>query len=62
MEMTRRQFIEKLIAAGPIAAAGLWWLAKKASPRRFIRAVRNNNYPGKLRAFEDIFNKNQWSG
>ncbi len=60
--MTRRKFIEKLIKAGAVIIAGGWRLTKKASPRRFVRAVRLKKYPGSLRALRNICKQDKWSG
>jgi hypothetical protein len=60
--MTRRKFVEKLIKAGSAVIVGTCWLAKKASPRRFVRAVRLKVYPGSLRSLPDISKQAKWSG
>ncbi|MHC4456711.1 MAG: hypothetical protein ACYS0I_06390 [Planctomycetota bacterium] len=60
--MTRRKFIQKLLKGCSIIFVGAWGLAKKASPRRFMRAVRLKNYPGSLRPLQDITKQGKWSG
>jgi hypothetical protein len=60
--MTRRKFIGKLIKAGSAIVVGTWWLAKKAAPRRFVRAVKLTKYPGTLEPLENIDKQSKWSG
>lgn len=62
MEMTRRKFVRKLTAAGLAIFAGASWCLNKASPPKFIRAVKFRNYPGPVRPFEDITRQGKWSG
>jgi hypothetical protein len=60
--MTRRKFIQKLIHAGSVVIASTCWLAKKAAPRKFVRAIKVKNYPGSLRPLRDIYKQSKWSG
>ena len=60
--MTRRKFIQKLITAASAVIAGTWSLAKKAAPRKFVRAIRLKNYPGLLRPLRDVRKQSKWSG
>ncbi|MBN2182616.1 MAG: hypothetical protein JW715_11950 [Sedimentisphaerales bacterium] len=60
--MTRRKFIRKLIGACSASVMGVWWLMAKASPRKFVRAVRLKKYPGSLRTLGDISKQSKWSG
>ncbi len=60
--MTRRKFIRKLIKAGSAIAVGVLWLAKKTSPRKFVRAFRVEKYPGSLKPLRDISKQSKWSG
>lgn len=60
--MTRRKFIQKLIKAGSVIVVGLCWLAKRASPRKFVRAVRLGKYPGSLERLRNIDKESEWSG
>jgi hypothetical protein len=60
--MTRRKFIQKLIKAASVIIVSAGWLAKKTSPRRFVRAVRLKVYPGSLRPLPDISKQAEWSG
>ena len=60
--MTRRKFIRKSIEAVCAIVTGAGWLAKKAVPRRFIRAVRLGKFPGSLRSLGDINKQSKWSG
>ncbi|MHC4616976.1 MAG: hypothetical protein ACYTEQ_04390 [Planctomycetota bacterium] len=60
--MTRRKFIQKFISAASVIIAGASWLAKKAAPRRFVRAVRRKVYPGSLMPLGDISKQGKWSG
>ena len=60
--MTRRNFIQKLVKAASAIIAGTCLLARKAAPRKFVRAVKLNKYPGSLRALEDISKQSKWSG
>jgi len=60
--MTRRKFIYRVVKAGSVILVGAAWLAKKAAPRRFVRAVRHDKYPGPLRPPYGIFEQGKWSG
>ncbi|HUW19965.1 MAG TPA: hypothetical protein VMW16_11745 [Sedimentisphaerales bacterium] len=60
--MTRRKFIAKLIKAASAVIVGAGWLAGKADPRRFVRAIRLTKYPGSLRPLGDISKQGKWSG
>jgi len=62
MEMTRRKFIRKLITAGSAIAVSASWLVSKATPRRFLWAVREKKYPGSLKPLGDISKQGKWSG
>jgi len=62
MEMTRRKFIQNILNAGLAVVVGLCWLAKKASPRRFVRAARLKKYPGSVKTLPDTHNQGKWSG
>jgi len=60
--MTRRKFIQKVIEALSAVIIGTCWLAKKASPRRFVRALRVKKYPGSLKPLDNIEKQSKWSG
>ncbi|MHC4461841.1 MAG: hypothetical protein ACYS6W_07655 [Planctomycetota bacterium] len=60
--MTRRKFIQKLTKAGSAIIVGTCWLAKKAAPRKFVRALRVKKYPGLLKPLRDISKQGKWSG
>jgi hypothetical protein len=60
--MTRRKFIQDLIKGGAAIIVGVCWLAEKASPRKFIRAVRLGKYPGSLKPLQDVHKQSKWSG
>ncbi len=60
--MTRRIFIQKLIKAASAIIVGTWSLARKAAPRKFVRAVRLKKYPGLLRPLRDVRKQSKWSG
>jgi hypothetical protein len=60
--MTRRKFIQGLLKAGAAIIVGVCWIAKKASPRRFIWAVKLKKYPGLLKPLSDIHKQSKWSG
>lgn len=60
--MTRRKFIQKLIKASSVIVVGVCWLAKRASPRKFVRAVRLRKYPGSLGRLRNIDKEGEWSG
>jgi hypothetical protein len=62
MEMTRRKFIRKIIVAGSTIVAGASWFMDKATPRKFIRAVRFKKYPGPVIPMEKILKQGKWSG
>ncbi|MHC4595958.1 MAG: hypothetical protein ACYS9C_12605 [Planctomycetota bacterium] len=60
--MTRRKFIHKLIKAGSAIAIGASWLVMKATPRKFMWAVRLKKYPGSLKPLRNISKQGKWSG
>lgn len=60
--MTRRKFIQELIKAGSAIIIGVCWVAKKASPRRLVCAVRLKKYPGLLKPLQDVNKQSKWSG
>jgi hypothetical protein len=60
--MTRRKFIQELIKAGSAIIVGVCWVAERASPRKFVRAVRLKKYPGLLKPLQDILKQSQWGG
>ncbi|HCO93823.1 MAG TPA: hypothetical protein DIU00_07730 [Phycisphaerales bacterium] len=60
--MTRRKFVRKLIGAGSMIVAGASLFAKKASPRKFVRAIRFKGYPGPVKPMENILKQGKWSG
>lgn len=59
--MTRRKFIQQFLKAGAAVIVGVYWLAEKASPRKFVRA-RFGRYPGILRPLRNIHEQGKWSG
>jgi len=60
--MTRRKFIRKLMGAGSMIVAGASLFVRKASPRKFIRAIKFKKYPGLIRPMGDISKQGKWSG
>jgi hypothetical protein len=62
MEMTRRDFLQKLIITGSAVAAGCLALAKMDLPKRFIWAKPLSKYPGRLKPLGDIASQSRWSG
>jgi hypothetical protein len=60
--MTRRKFIQELLKAGSAVIVGVCWIAKKASPRRFIWAVKLKKYPGFLKPLQNVYKQSKWSG
>jgi hypothetical protein len=60
--MTRRKFIRKSIEAVCAIVAGAGWLAKKAVPRRFVRAIGLGKFTGSLRSLSNINTQSKWSG
>jgi hypothetical protein len=60
--MTRRKFIQDLIKGGAAIIVGVCWLAEKASPRKFVRALRLKKYPGLLKPLQDVNKQSKWSG
>jgi hypothetical protein len=60
--MTRRKFIRRLMTAASAICVGASWLGRKATPRRFVRAVRTGKYPGVLKPLGDISSPGKWGG
>ena len=60
--MTRRKFIRNVVKAVTAIVVGTWWLARKASPRKFVRAFKLNKYPGSLKPLQNIHKQSKWSG
>jgi hypothetical protein len=60
--MTRRKFIQELIKVGSAIIVGVYWLAEKASPRKFVRALRLKKYPGSIKPLQDVYKQSKWSG
>lgn len=60
--MTRRKFIQKIAGAGLAMSTGLWWLVKKATPRKFVRAVGLKKYPGSVKTLPNTYDQGKWSG
>ena len=60
--MTRRKFIRNLITTGSAIAIGASRLISKASPRKFIWAVRIKKYPGPLKPLGEISRQSKLSG
>ena len=60
--MTRRKFLQVIAGMFPAVLGALAWLAKKACPRKFVRAVRGGSYPGRVKDLNDINKAGKWSG
>jgi len=60
--MTRRTFLQKILAAGSTALVAGWVLAKTVLPRRFLLAKPLSKYPGRLSQVENIATQSKWSG
>jgi len=60
--MTRRKFVQKLIKAGSAIIVGAWWLAEKATPRKFVWALKTKKFPGSLKRLRNITKQSKWSG
>jgi hypothetical protein len=60
--MTRRKFIQELLKAGAAIIVGVCWIAKKASPRKFVRALRLKKYPGVIKPLKDVNTQSKWNG
>jgi hypothetical protein len=75
--MTRREFIQSVLKATSAIVIGAYVIADKsrtlnifnktivrdkASPRKFIRAVRQKKYPGGIKPLSDINTQGKWRG
>lgn len=64
--MTRRKFLDGVLHIGSAAVvmglSGVRWLTEKTLPRRFVRAVRMDRYPGSIKKLGEINEQNRWSG
>lgn len=63
MEMKRRRFLQVMLAAAALGAAGLG-LLRRVSPVRVARAWRARRYPGPLRALDEacVRQPGPWAG
>lgn len=62
MEVTRRKFVQVMTGAASLVCAGLFWVGRRASPRRVVRALRLGKYPGEVVPMEDVCQQSKWSG
>jgi hypothetical protein len=62
MEVTRRKFVQVMIGTASALGAGLFWVGRKASPRRVVRALHLGQYPGQVVPMEDVGKQSKWSG
>lgn len=66
LEMTRRKFLDGALRVGSAAVvlgfSGVRWLAERTLPKRFLRAVRMDKYPGLIEKSDDINEQGKWSG
>jgi hypothetical protein len=62
VEMNRREFLEKAIAAGSVVLAFGLSVAKAVVPRKFLRAKPLSEYPGRLKPLGNINSQSKWSG
>jgi hypothetical protein len=60
--MTRRRFIQKIISTTSAAIAGVLFIAQKTLPRKFVRAVKLNKFPGSVKPLQKIESQGKWSG
>ena len=60
--MTRRKFIHRSIQAGLAIITGAWLLVSKVAPRKFVRAVKLNKFPGRIKPLKNIETQAKWSG
>mgnify|MGYP001205148922 CR=1 FL=1 len=64
MELTRRQFLTRCAVALAAAGAGALSMARRADPRRVVRALRGLRFPGQLRerSEQSIRRPGRWAG
>jgi len=66
LEMTRRKFLDGALRVGSAAVVlglgSVRWLAGKTLPKRFVRAVRMDKYPGSIKKLGEINKQGKWSG
>jgi hypothetical protein len=62
MGMTRRTFLQTLLAAGAAVVAGLVRVGGRVPPRRVIRAEAGCRYPGRLRPLRNVGQPGKWRG
>ena len=46
----------------PLSWVKAWFLARNVTPRKFIRAVKLNKFPGLLKPLQNIEEQSKWSG
>ena len=54
--------MQVVVSAGIAAFVGLSWLAKKAVPSKFVRALKSHKFPGSLRPLQSVSEKGKWAG
>ena len=60
--MTRRKFFHQLLGTVMVITFGAKWLIEKTVPRRFMKALKINKYPGSLRPLGDVRTQGKWNG
>jgi hypothetical protein len=51
-----------VLNAGAAIVTGTLWVAKKAVPRKFVRAVPLKKWRGPVRSLQNISKQSKWSG
>jgi hypothetical protein len=60
--MTRRKLLHNLLGSVIAITLGMKWLIKKASPRKFVRALSIKKYPGSIKHIGDVCSQSKWNG
>lgn len=64
MELTRRTFGKLLLGAAAAVLTGVWGVAQRLAPVRFVRAIKARQFPGRLRPFDEAAarRRGKWRG
>ncbi len=64
MEITRRHFNRLIVSAAILCVAGVRWVVAHAAPAHFLKALKPQAFPGRLRPLDDaeVRKEGKWKG